>query len=621
MGESGKSLIRCSQDIFIGYLNNQRYSMGTYIDDLKKALGRLEGNVKADLEEIRRQKNEIQSLKDQIYKAVTTGRYIRDENRLVLSAPEIVIGNVDHDGVLLGEGGSTVIIRGNEVNIEAAGSSMTGGSVVTRAASIRQIGVDPGKDGTENVLCDGRSEVVSIARSIALRTEDSKGCLARQAVGASSGISLSSDNFISISAAPSNKSRKSEVENSIKELDKESKYYESSAGKVKKSIDSILSDLSDCMKSQGKLSGSAEDLITNDFDLSVLEAQFGRLQQALTVSLSEYVRLQALRMEAVRKSDALKKMNDELGKKSADFSKKTNGAVVSIASEMLTYMSIDGDGNIRENPEAGIYALTPHVDIVATDKTGALMKDGSMSVNVMKFDLSTASAKLDEKGEKGDFTAMGDVTVTSKNITVQTVDKELKDKKIQEKALTKDGTFRVRAEKISAEATDTEGKSTGEIKLNAKSIRAASMDVDKEKRTDKEMAAGSTMVLLSEKVYAGAMDKKKKSKLVQVASEKVGLMADTTAEMQQGEGKAVITLDGGNLSAGGGKNEFNGDTTIAGKADIKGDTTAPKGSFKNLEAGSSFKSSNISDGIPVPAPAAPGKPSAKMKMEEVASKQ
>lgn len=593
--------------------------MGTFIDDLKKALGQLEGNVKADLEEIRRQKSEIQLLKEQICSSVSAGQYIRDENRLILSAPEIIIGNVDHDGVLFSDGGSTVVLRGNEVNLEGTGSPAVGGSVVTRAASIRQIGVDPGRDGAENVLCDGRSEVISLARAITLKTEESKGALPQMESGAATGISISSDNFISISAAPSNKSAKTEVENAIKSLDKESKDYESSAKTVKKGIDSILKDLTDCMESQEKLSGSPEDYISNDSDLSALESKFMRLQHALTSSLSEYVRLHALRMETVRRKDALKKFNDELGKKSADFPKKTNGAIVSITSEMLSYMSVDGDGNIRENPEAGIYALTPHVKVSSVDKSGALMKDGSMSVNVMKFDLSTASAKLDEKGEKGDFTAVGDVTVTSKNITVRAVDDELKDKKIQEKALTKEGTFRLRAERISAEAADTEGKSTGEIKLNAKSIQVASMDVDKEKRTDKEMAAGSRMVLLSEKVYAGAMDKKKKSKLVQVASDKLGLMADTTAEMQQGDGKAVVTLDGGSLSAGGSKNEINGDTTIAGKADIKGDATAPKGTFKNLEASTSFKSSNISDGIAVPAPATPGKPSAKLKLEEVKS--
>ena len=196
------------------------------------------------------------------------------------------------------------------------------------------------------------------------------------------------------------------------------------------------------------------------------------------------------------------------------------------------------------------------------------------------------------------------------------MDRELKDKKIEEKALTESGSFSIRAEQISAVATDTEGKATGGISLNAKDIKVAAMDVDKEKRTDKQLAADSQMVLLADKMFVGSSDKETKSQLVQVASDKVGVLATTTAEMQQGEAKAVVTLDGGNLTVGASANEINGDTTIKGKADIKGETTAPSGNFKALEAGSSFKSPNISDGMAAPAAGSAGKPSAKLQEEE-----
>ena len=142
------------------------------------------------------------------------------------------------------------------------------------------------------------------------------------------------------------------------------------------------------------------------------------------------------------------------------------------------------------------------------------------------------------------------------------------------------------------------------------------MDVDKEKRTDKELATTSQMVLLAENMFVGSSDKNTKSKLVQVASDKVGVMATTTAEMQQGEAKAVVTLDGGNLTVGSGRNELNGDTTINGKADIKGETSAPSGKFDILQAGKSFKSPNISDGMGAPSAAQAGKPAAKLQEEE-----
>ena len=104
--------------------------------------------------------------------------------------------------------------------------------------------------------------------------------------------------------------------------------------------------------------------------------------------------------------------------------------------------------------------------------------------------------------------------------------------------------------------------------------------------------------------------------MVQVAADKVAVMAATTAEMQQGDGKAVVTLDSGNLTAGSGKNQLSGDTTIDGKAEIKGETTAPSGKFDSLDAAKSFTSPNISDGMAMPSPASPAKPSAKLKQQE-----
>ena len=188
---------------------------------------------------------------------------------------------------------------------------------------------------------------------------------------------------------------------------------------------------------------------------------------------------------------------------------------------------------------------------------------------------------------------------------------------LEEKALTADSKTTFRAQATGMDTTDTEGNSSGSIAMNAKNIKVASINVDKEKRTDKEMAKDSQMVLLSDKMFIGKTDKDNASQLVQVGSDKVAVFATTTAELQQGEAKAVVTLDGGNVALGGDKVELKGDTTIGGKADIKGETKAPAGKFDNLEAGSAFKSPNISDGMGVGGGGAAEKPSAKLKEEEV----
>ena len=63
------------------------------------------------LEDIRKLKEEVYNLQIDRYTR-PLGRVIHDDKRIVLSAPEIIIGNVNMGGMLDPAGGSTVIIRG-----------------------------------------------------------------------------------------------------------------------------------------------------------------------------------------------------------------------------------------------------------------------------------------------------------------------------------------------------------------------------------------------------------------------------------------------------------------------------------------------------------------------------
>ena len=180
---------------------------------------------------------------------------------------------------------------------------------------------------------------------------------------------------------------------------------------------------------------------------------------------------------------------------------------------------------------------------------------------------------------------------------------------LKTKALTKDGTVSIRAEKTNVLAADAEGKATGSISLNAKAISLKSMDVDKESLADSVLAAGSSMVLVSEKVFAGAKSKNVKSKKVQVLSEALAAIADKTFEAQQGDGKAVVQLTGGNASVGGSK------TTVYGTTEVKSELKAPKATINDVQAKSHFKSQNIEDGMAVGGGGG-GSLSAKLKAEE-----
>ena len=88
--------------------------MGYIYDDWKKLLDNFQQCVEKDLEEIHNQKAEVQQIKTDIFNRLDQGLFYRNSNRIVLSAPEIVIGNVDKSGDLQG-GIGHVVIKGSDL--------------------------------------------------------------------------------------------------------------------------------------------------------------------------------------------------------------------------------------------------------------------------------------------------------------------------------------------------------------------------------------------------------------------------------------------------------------------------------------------------------------------------
>ena len=319
---------------------------------------------------------------------------------------------------------------------------------------------------------------------------------------------------------------------------------------------------------------------------------------------------------------------------------------MAIVAESISVATADGEGNLHTHPGAGISVRTPNLNMRMMDDKGKLVENGGFSVNAENITLASVNPSDDKKeqpvtgtvsihsktisleavdyqtDDKGikekELTNDGKITMTaktvevattnpkdierdddgkltkgerSKTVSVESLDYEVAEGELKTKALAKDGKIAIRAEKTDVLAADAEGKATGSINLNAKAVSVKSMDVDKEKLTDDKLAEGSSMTLVSEKMYVGAKSKDVKSKKLQAVSEEMGLFADKTFEAQQGEAKAVVQLDGGKLAIGGDKNQICGDT------EVKGEVKAPKATIDNLEAKSSFKSQNISDGV------------------------
>ena len=652
----------------------------------EKKLSAFEDSVEKKLEDIRQCKEDIQQLKAELTNQIPKGQYIRDDQRLILSAPEVIIGNLDPNGLLYSGAGSTVVVRGIQVSLQGAGEE---GQVETRAASIRQTAEDPGIDGLEHVVT-GMSQVVSQARNIVIQSDNAEGAFSAVTVPtAGSGVRIHADQAIEIGALATAESREQRLGDLISSFKERKSQLKSQAKDHQSSFKNLVKELTDLLDDKAKLVEDDNGARSNYQDIYEIDDKIERLSGTLSDAMFSYSQVLSMLAETNRQIDCFTKEKDAI-KKGDDFKTKTTGTSVAIASEIISLSSLDGEGNIRDNEGAGIGILGNEVNIISAETDGKLKEKGQVRIQAKTVEVTTAGGdkvEIDEQEhvvKAAEHTAEGDIILTSKNITLESLDYEVKEKKLQEKALTQDGRISVRAktvevstensanievddtgkltkanytaegdfilrsktvtvesvdydvengekkekaltaegkvsvraEKMDLSATDTDGKATGSISVNAKAVAVKSMDVEKEKRTDDKLAAGSTMILVSEKMFVGAKTKDVKSKKVQVVSEEVGAFADKTLEIQQGDGKALVQLEGGNASVGGSKTQVYGDTTINAKAEIKGDVKAPKATIDSIQAKSEFKSPNISDGMPAAPGAGGGSLSAKLKTED-----
>ena len=620
------------------------------------ALQNLQSSVSKDLSEIRKQKAEIQQLKADILNGVARGKFFRDDERIVLSAPEIVIGNVDASGMLYGDSG-TIIIRGQKLGLQGVGEN---GSVETRAALISQTAVDPGPDGIEEVVRP-QSAVITQAKHITLQSntaEDDGYFSCSATTTGATGVRIHADEEVEIDASQSVELRKEAIENRLNEL-KQQTFDLSSAG-----LTTMAKITGTVAAMEVMLQG--QDLINFDEYLmrvtvtilddltQVFNSQMPMAYDALESAISLVSRI----AEINRRQKALEAEKKLVEDATEHFQEMETGAHLTVTAEQMSIASKDGDNNIRENPAASISVQTGRLNITSYKKDGSLIDDSYVRIASHDVEISTVNPQLKEEGKlDGDYVTDGSVQINSKNVSVTAVDYSISDDNYEEKEQTKGSSFSVRTENISMLSYDTEGNSTGtwyvsaenmgqgsfdkdgnstgtlnlsaeqmqlaaldkdakasgQIMVNAKDVFVKSVDIDGSSGSDKGLAEGGNMVILAEKMFVGRTDDKTLTKELQISAEKAGVYAKETAEIQQDGGKAMVQLDGGNVAVKGSKAEFFGDNTVNGKTEFKADVKAPKLVADSLEAKSSFKSSNISDGFSTPSSPSSAQLNAKLK--------
>ena len=620
------------------------------------ALQNLQSSVSKDLSEIRKQKAEIQQLKADILNEVARGKFIRDDERIVLSAPEIVIGNVDASGMLYGDSG-TIIIRGQKLGLQGVGEH---GSVETRAALISQTAVDPGPDGIEEVVRP-QSAVITQAKHITLQSNEAEddGYFSRSATTTgATGVRIHADEEVEIDASQSVEHRKEAIENRLNEV-KQQAFDLSSAGLTTMAkITGTVAAMEVMLQGQDLINFDEYLMRVTVTILDDLTQVFNSQMPMAYDALENAISLMSRLAEVNRRQKALEAEKKLVEDATEHFQEMETGAHLTVTAEQMSIASKDGDNNIRENPAASISVQTGRLNITSYKKDGSLIDDSYVRIASHDVEISTVNPQLKEEGKlDGDYVTDGSVQINSKNVSVTAVDYSISDDNYEEKEQTKGSSFSVRTENISMLSYDTEGNSTGtwyvsaenmgqgsfdkdgnatgtlnlsaeqmqlaaldkdakasgQIMVNAKDVFVKSVDIDGSSGSDKGLAEGGNMVILAEKMFVGRTDDKTLTKELQISAEKAGVYAKETAEIQQDGGKAMVQLDGGNVAVKGSKAEFYGDNTVNGKTEFKADVKAPKLVADSLEAKSSFKSSNISDGFSTPSSPSSAQLNAKLK--------
>ena len=587
----------------------------TLFDDWLDALNRLKESVEKDLAEIRASKLEIQQMKTDVFNRMDSGQYIRDERRLILSAPEIIIGDVDKQGNLNPVDASE-LIKGCSVVMQGVGSVYgDAGSIVQQATCIVQQAVDTGVDGKEAAVMP-QSSIVQQAGSIVLQSNQAiadgatDGVFARDAVPMEKGVRIESDSSLVLRAAKENQTLKDRLDERIGALETQKGTLDGYIEERKSTLEDLFAQITEVIDKEDDKKKDLFDTRSNYAELAQYNREFNNLCFPMYTALQDYFSVLAEQAETNRQLTSLKAQKDAIGEEDA-YKDETTSAEVRIDGECINLTTVDGEGNLRTNKEAGVKVRANRVDVVADDNDGSSLDKSIIRLSAHKIHARTNQTVLKDD-KPGDFPGDGTFVVDSKTIVLRSVDKELQEEKIKEKALTEGGTIFLRSETVKVESTDTEGKATGRIALNAKAVEVGAQDTDKESHAPTGLAEGGTLTVTAETVKGG----NDKSKTLEWQAEKIGLFATETAEIQQGEAKAVLQLDGGTFSASGDKTALYGETTLNGKTEVKDALSAPKITGDSIEAKSQFKSPNISDGMGVGGGGGGGSLSTKLQKAE-----
>ncbi len=602
----------------------------------------------AALAELNKCKQEISQLKTELLDRVNDGQYLWDSKRIVISAPEIIIGNVDKFGDL--QEGGRVIIKGNALNLDGVGET---GNITMRAPMIEERAVNPGVDGYSDIV-ETTSSIVSVARGVQLCSQAPQTVVGRGAaflpVGKSPGVNISSDGGVNIGAKKAKANRKTVIDNykaQVSSLKDETKGVVDGAVTTLEQLDGEIKQF---IESDKDLTQENDLTKTNILALDELNSKMGDKITSFSNVMKSMMINTAKLAESNRKIACLDKELEELNKVDDDkFKKESQKTNITLTSECINLLSMDGEGLVRTNEDAGIKLQGNKIELSSTNEKGSLTpadSKGRITIQSRNVDITTADltgAEYDDKRKlkKAKFPLVGNVSISSKTINMDSMDLEQTEPgKFKQTALTADSEVNIRAKKVKVKTIDEKGKSVGKFSVNSQLISMKATDIKEykdevtlddqdnvkhpEKMSSDKVAEGSKMLLLTETINIGYKNDQFISKdLFADSQEKTIIYGGEGFYAGQGKHDSLnsvlfleksngVTFSSGSKMQVVGKSEL----SLYGKTTVNGKMEAGDVEVANLTASKSVTAPNLADGTKMPAQAKEASVESGQKIEE-----
>lgn len=568
-------------------------SQNTY-ESWEKYLAQYKKVLDKELKEIRKEKSEIQKLKEELYENMNKGMFIHDKNRIILSAPEIIIGDLNQAGELNPQHHSKVIIRSNDISLQGVGDQ---GSINNQATIINNSCVDTGIDGNEAVINNG-SAFLTQAKNITLQSNNDVDFFYTPCAPGE-GININSDSKINLKAAKPCKVRKeiltkkkNEITNQKAELDRATNAMENIVKKYIQQIKTLTAE-------KDKMSIKDDEIETNYQDFYQLNENIRLLMQALSCAVDDYTNTMSCIAEKNRQLKALNESKKIIDGYEANYKQESTNASINIFAETTSINSIDADGNRRINEGAGVNIRAKEVNVDARNYNGSLIEKSQLNIQTHDVNVNTVNSKMNEDGTI-DNTAEGDVHIISKNIIMESVDIKKEKEKFTESALTKEGCIKLRAENLDLTTHDTEGNAGGKFSLNSKDITLKSMNVDTKNNEDKDIAEKSNINLIADSITAGIAffnNGSERCNNVQIEGNSLNITGKNSVAIQQvGDQSCHINMQNGSIALAGEKAHISGNLTVHDKTTFEKETTQSDATIKSLTVQKSLHSPSTTEG-------------------------